>query len=52
VQNISERVHGAKLHEGEDVHHIDSVKHWTYVIGNYVSNSINMPSISSCLFIY
>lgn len=37
VQNICERVHVAKLHEGEDWHHSDSVKHWTYVIGNYFS---------------
>jgi len=53
VQNISERVHGAKLLEGEDWHHTDSVKHWTYVVGNYVSNSIDLiTKSSSCLFIY
>ena len=35
VQNLYERVHGAKLHEGHDWHSIGgSVKHWTYVIGN------------------
>ncbi|KAI5420889.1 hypothetical protein KIW84_044650 [Lathyrus oleraceus] len=32
VQNYCERVHHTKLHEGEDWHHSDTVKHWTYVI--------------------
>ncbi|XP_058766258.1 MLP-like protein 34 [Vicia villosa] len=32
VQNICERIHHTKLHEGEDWHHSDTVKHWTYVI--------------------
>jgi len=50
VQNLCERVHHTKLHEGEDWHHTDSVKHWTYVIGNYVSNSINLPTKSSYYF--
>ncbi|MED6195926.1 hypothetical protein PIB30_042398 [Stylosanthes scabra] len=37
VQNICERVHGTKLHEGEDWHSVgDSVKHWTYVIDGKV----------------
>ncbi|KAL5061859.1 hypothetical protein RYX36_023596, partial [Vicia faba] len=36
VQNICERVHHAKLHEGEDWHHNESVKHWTYEIGGEV----------------
>jgi len=34
VQNLAERVHGTKLHQGEDWHHNASIKHWTYVIGN------------------
>jgi len=34
VQNITERVHETKLHHGEDWHHNESIKHWTYVIGN------------------
>ncbi|MED6171725.1 hypothetical protein PIB30_043442 [Stylosanthes scabra] len=37
VQNICERVHGTKLHEGEDWHSVgDSVKQWTYVIDGKV----------------
>ncbi|AET02676.1 putative START-like domain-containing protein [Medicago truncatula] len=36
VQNLCERVHHTKLHEGEDWHHTDSVKHWTYVIDGKV----------------
>jgi len=47
VQNVCERVHHTKLHEGEDWHHTDSVKHWTYVIGNHVSNSTNLITKSS-----
>ncbi|XP_058744234.1 MLP-like protein 43 [Vicia villosa] len=31
-----ERVHHTKLHEGEDWHHTDTVKHWTYVIDGEV----------------
>jgi len=34
VQNIAESVHETKLHHGEDWHHNDSIKHWTYVVGN------------------
>jgi len=34
VQHLSERVHATKLHHGEDWHHNESIKHWTYVIGN------------------
>ncbi|XP_015936877.1 MLP-like protein 34 [Arachis duranensis] len=38
VQNICERVHHTKLHQGEDWHSIgDSVKHWTYVIDGKVT---------------
>jgi len=33
VQNLAERVHGAKLHHGHDWHHSESIKQWTYVIG-------------------
>ncbi|AET02678.1 putative START-like domain-containing protein [Medicago truncatula] len=36
VQKHCERVHHTKLHEGEDWHHTDSVKHWTYVIDGKV----------------
>ncbi|MED6122086.1 hypothetical protein PIB30_036519 [Stylosanthes scabra] len=37
VQNICERVHGTKLHEGEHWHSIGgSVKHWTYVVDGKV----------------
>jgi len=51
VQNLCERIHHTKLHEGEDWHHTDSVKHWTYVIGNYVSNSIHLITKSSSYLI-
>jgi len=40
VQNLSDRVHGTKLHRGEDWHHTDSIKHWTYTIGNEISNNL------------
>ncbi|CAK8561222.1 unnamed protein product [Lathyrus sativus] len=36
VQNLSERIHEGKLHEGEDWHHSDTVKHWTIVIDGEV----------------
>jgi len=39
VQNLAERVHGTKLHHGEDWHHPESIKHWTYVIGNSTSDN-------------
>lgn len=45
VHNVCERVHHGKLHEGEHWHHNDSVKHWTFVIGKYVSNSIDLKNI-------
>ncbi|KAE9599404.1 hypothetical protein Lal_00039402 [Lupinus albus] len=32
VQHHAERVHHTKLHEGEDWHHSDTIKHWTYEI--------------------
>nr|ACU16259.1 unknown [Glycine max] len=32
VQNLTDRVHGTKLHQGEDWHHNETVKHWTYTI--------------------
>jgi len=34
VQNLTDRVHGAKLHHGEDWHHNESIKQWTSTIGN------------------
>ncbi|ESW05481.1 hypothetical protein PHAVU_011G182800 [Phaseolus vulgaris] len=36
VQNIAESVHETKLHHGEDWHHNDSIKHWTYVVDGKV----------------
>ncbi|CAI8607066.1 unnamed protein product [Vicia faba] len=36
LQNHCERIHHAKLHEGEDWHDTDTVKHWTYVIDGEV----------------
>ncbi|KAK7260762.1 hypothetical protein RIF29_27059 [Crotalaria pallida] len=32
IQNIAEKVHHTKLHEGDDWHSNESVKHWTYVV--------------------
>ncbi|KAK7405721.1 hypothetical protein VNO78_07329 [Psophocarpus tetragonolobus] len=32
IQNVAERIHGAKLHQGDDWHANDSVKHWTYIV--------------------
>ena len=32
IQNVTHKVHAAKLHEGDDWHANDSVKHWTYII--------------------
>ncbi|XP_015936925.1 MLP-like protein 43 [Arachis duranensis] len=38
VQNVCERVHETKLHEGDDWHSVGgSVKHWTYVIDGKVT---------------
>ncbi|XP_058764320.1 major latex protein 146-like [Vicia villosa] len=39
LQNHCERVHHTKLHEGEDWHDTDRVKHWTYVIDGKVHTS-------------
>ncbi|CAL5196486.1 unnamed protein product [Lathyrus oleraceus] len=36
LQNHCENIHAAKLHEGDDWHHSDTVKHWTYVIDGEV----------------
>ncbi|CAL0323139.1 unnamed protein product [Lupinus luteus] len=36
VQHHAERVHHTKLHEGEDWHHNDTIKHWTYEIDGKV----------------
>ncbi|XP_061366033.1 MLP-like protein 43 [Gastrolobium bilobum] len=45
VQNVTERVHQTKLHEG-DWHTIGSVKHWTYVIdGKVVTCKENIEAI-------
>ncbi|KAK7313877.1 hypothetical protein VNO77_39080 [Canavalia gladiata] len=37
IQNLAERIHGAKLHQGDDWHSNDSVKHWTYTIDEKVT---------------
>jgi len=34
VQNLTDRVHGTKLHHGHDWHHNESIKQWTSTIGN------------------
>ncbi|CAJ1975444.1 unnamed protein product [Sphenostylis stenocarpa] len=36
VQKVAERIHGAKLHQGDEWHTNDSVKHWTYTIDGRV----------------
>ncbi|ESW05482.1 hypothetical protein PHAVU_011G182900 [Phaseolus vulgaris] len=36
VQNLTDRVHGTKLHHGDDWHHNESIKHWTYIIDGKV----------------
>ncbi|KAK7405719.1 hypothetical protein VNO78_07327 [Psophocarpus tetragonolobus] len=36
LQNVAERIHGAKLHEGDDWHTNDSIKQWTYTIAGEV----------------
>ncbi|XP_020206528.1 MLP-like protein 43 [Cajanus cajan] len=37
VQNLTDRVHGTKLHHGDDWHHNESVKHWTCTIDGKVT---------------
>ncbi|KAK7342945.1 hypothetical protein VNO80_25903 [Phaseolus coccineus] len=37
IQNLTDRVHGTKLHRGEDFHHNESIKHWTYTIDGKVT---------------
>ncbi|WVZ02099.1 hypothetical protein V8G54_022905 [Vigna mungo] len=37
VQNLTDRVHGTKLHHGEDWHHNESIKHWTCTIDGKVT---------------
>ncbi|TKY68510.1 MLP protein 43 [Spatholobus suberectus] len=37
VQNLTDSVHGTKLHQGDDWHHNESIKHWTYVIDGKVT---------------
>jgi len=34
IQHVTGKIHGAKLHEGDDWHTNDSVKHWTFTLGN------------------
>ncbi|KAL1346399.1 hypothetical protein HN51_020069 [Arachis hypogaea] len=47
VQNVCERVHAGKLHEGDDWHSVGgSVKHWTYVIdGKVITSKETIESI-------
>jgi hypothetical protein len=45
MQNLCERVHETKLHQGDEWHDTDSVKHWTYVIGNFLIQLININKI-------
>ncbi|RDY11494.1 MLP-like protein 43 [Mucuna pruriens] len=37
VQNLTDRVHGTKLHRGNDWHHSETIKHWTYTIDGKVT---------------
>nr|AFW90520.1 MLP-like protein [Phaseolus vulgaris] len=37
VQNITDRIHKAKLHDGHDWHHNESIKQWTYIIDGKVT---------------
>jgi len=39
MQIHCERVHETKIHQGDEWHHTDTVKHWTYVIGNHDCNN-------------
>ncbi|KAL9298213.1 hypothetical protein ACSQ67_024109 [Phaseolus vulgaris] len=32
IQHVAGKIHGAKLHQGDDWHVNDSVKHWTYTL--------------------
>jgi len=34
VQHLTDSVHATQLHQGEDWHHNDTIKHWTYIVGN------------------
>ncbi|PNX81411.1 MLP-like protein [Trifolium pratense] len=34
LQNICGSVHETNLHEGDEWHHSDSVKHWTHILGD------------------
>ncbi|KAK4263973.1 hypothetical protein QN277_029317 [Acacia crassicarpa] len=36
LQNITDHIHEAELHEGEDWHNIGSVKQWTLTVGGKV----------------
>ncbi|CAJ1978340.1 unnamed protein product [Sphenostylis stenocarpa] len=37
VQNLTDRVHETKLHHGQDWHHKESIKNWTYTIDGKVT---------------
>ncbi|KAL2347444.1 hypothetical protein Fmac_001444 [Flemingia macrophylla] len=37
VQNLTDRVHRTELHRGDDWHHNESIKNWTYIIDGKVT---------------
>ncbi|XP_027908902.1 MLP-like protein 28 [Vigna unguiculata] len=37
IQNLTDRIHHAKLHHGHDWHHNESIKQWTYIIDGKVN---------------
>ncbi|XP_020229267.1 MLP-like protein 34 [Cajanus cajan] len=46
IQNIAERIHCTKLHQGHDWHASDSVKHWSYTIdGKVVTSQERIESV-------
>ncbi|XP_027356248.1 kirola-like [Abrus precatorius] len=46
IQNISDTVHATKLHQGDEWHSNDSIKHWTYTVeGKVVTCHEIMESI-------
>ncbi|XP_014490833.1 MLP-like protein 28 [Vigna radiata var. radiata] len=40
VQHLSDSIHAAQLHQGEDWHHHETVKHWTYKIDGNVEKCL------------
>ncbi|QCD85866.1 MLP-like protein 28 [Vigna unguiculata] len=37
VQHLTDSVHATQLHQGEDWHHNDTIKHWTYIVDGKVA---------------